>query len=85
MNCADTARLTASMMRSAGLKCYIVHRTYNGGHFWTIIEINGKKYASDQTGDGSAWNTIWYRTGDRRQCNSRGGNWDRKNGKVPDC
>ena len=82
LNCADTARLTASMMRSAGLKCYIVHRTYNGGHFWTIIEINGKKYASDQTGDGSAWNTVWARSG--RTKVSNGGKYSRKNGKVPD-
>lgn len=83
LNCADTARLTASMMRSAGLKCYIVHRTYNGGHFWTIIEINGKKYASDQTGDGSAWNTVWAKSG--RVKVSNGGSYSRKNGKVPDC
>ena len=83
LNCADTARLTASMMRSAGLKCYVVHRTYNGGHFWTIIEINGKKYASDQTGDGSAWNTVWARSG--RTTVSNGGKYSRKNGKVPDC
>ncbi len=83
LNCADTARLTASMMRSAGLKCYIVHRTYNGGHFWTIIEINGKKYASDQTGNGSAWNTVWAKSG--RTKVSNGGSYSRKNGKVPDC
>ena len=83
LNCADTARLTASMMRSAGLKCYIVHRTYNGGHFWTIIEIDGKKYASDQTGDGSAWNTVWASSG--RTTVSNGGSYSRKNGKVPDC
>ena len=83
LNCADTARLTASMMRSAGLKCYIVHRTYNGGHFWTIIEIKGKKYASDQTGNGSAFNTVWARSG--RVKVSNGGAYSRKNGKVPDC
>lgn len=69
LNCADTAILTCSMMLSAGLNAYIVHRTYNGGHFWTIIEINGKKYASDQTGRdtpsmaGSAWNTVWSYSG----------------------
>ena len=83
LNCADTARLTASMMRSAGLKCYVVHRTYNGGHFWTIIEINGKKYASDQTGSGSAWNTVWAASG--RTKVSNGGKYSRKNGKNPDC
>ena len=83
LNCADTARLTRSMMASAGLKCYVVHRTYNGGHFWTIIEINGKKYASDQTGSGSAWNTVWKRSG--RTKVSNGGDYSRKNGKNPDC
>ena len=83
LNCADTARLTCAMMLSAGLNAYIVHRTYNGGHFWTVIEINGRKYASDQTGDGSSWNTVW-------RANGRVGNggyqpYSRKNGSVPDC
>ena len=65
LNCADTAVLTLAMMLSAGLNAYIVHRTYNGGHFWVIIEINGKRYASDQTGResagmiGSEFNTVW--------------------------
>lgn len=69
LNCADTAILTTAMMKSAGLTAYYVHRTYNGGHFWCVIEINGKKYASDQTGresasmSGSAWNTVWKRSG----------------------
>ena len=85
LNCADTARLTRAMMASAGLKCYVVHRSHANGHFWTLIEIDGKIYASDQTGSGSDWNTIWYADGDRRACNSRGGNWDSKNGKKPDC
>ena len=69
LNCADTARLTRAMMASAGLKCYIVHRTYNG--------------ASDQTGDGSAWNTVWKRSG--RTGNGGYASYSRKNGKVPDC
>lgn len=91
LNCADTARLTCSMMKSAGLNAWVVHRTSNNGHFWTLIKINGKIYASDQTGresksmSGSAWNTIWYASGDRRTCNSRGGNWNRNNGSAPDC
>jgi len=85
LNCADTALLTRAMMASAGLKCYVVHRSHANGHFWTLIEIGGKIYASDQTGSGSDWNTIWYADGDRRACNSRGGNWDSKNGKKPDC
>ena len=85
LNCADTARLTRAMMSSAGLNAWVVHRSSNNGHFWTLIKINGKIYASDQTGSGSDWNTIWYSDGDRRSCDSRGGNWDVENGKVPDC
>lgn len=83
LNCADTARLTRAMMASAGLKCYVVHRTTNGGHFWTIIEIGGKKYASDQTGSGSAFNTVWKSSG--RTSVSDGGSYTRKNGDNPDC
>ena len=83
LNCADTARLTRAMMASAGLKCYVVHRTYDGGHFWVIIEIDGKKYASDQTGSGSAFNTVWKRSG--RTSVSDGGKYSRKNGDNPDC
>ena len=83
LNCADTARLTRSMMASAGLKCYVVQRTYDGGHFWTIIEINGKKYASDQTGDGSAFNTVWKASG--RTSVSDGGAYSKKCGDNPCC
>ena len=83
LNCADTARLTRAMMASAGLKCYVVHRTTNGGHFWTIIEIGGKKYASDQTGSGSEFNTVWASSG--RTSVSDGGAYTRKNDKNPDC
>ena len=85
LNCADTARLTRAMMSSAGLDAWVVHRSSNNGHFWTLIKINGKIYASDQTGSGSAFNTIWYSDGDRRSSNDRGGNWDVKNGNNPDC
>ena len=72
LNCADTAVLTCAMMLSAGLNAYIVHRTYNGGHFWTLIEINGKIYASDQTGRdnasmaGSDFNTVWSWSGRKK-------------------
>lgn len=83
LNCADTARLTRAMMASAGLNCYVVHRTTDGGHFWTIIEIGGKKYASDQTGSGSDFNTVWKKSG--RTSVSDGGSYTRKNGKNPDC
>ena len=85
LNCADTALLTRSMMASAGLNCYVVHRSSHDGHFWTVIEIGGQIYVSDQTVSGSPWNTWWYAEGDRRPCDSRGGDWDIKNGKKPDC
>lgn len=86
LNCADTATLTCRMMLSAGLTAYIVHRSSNNGHFWTVISIKGKKYVSDQTGDGSNWNTLWYSTGNRHApSGNRGGNWDSKNGNFPDC
>lgn len=83
LNCADTAVLTCSMMLSAGLNAYIVHRTYNGGHFWCIIEINGRKYASDQTGDGSAFNTVWRANG--RTSVSNGGEYSHRESGFHTC
>ena len=83
LNCADTATLTCSMMLSAGLNAYIVHRTYDGGHFWTVIEIAGQKYASDQTGNGSEWNTVWKRSG--RTGNGGYAEYSSRNGNRPDC
>lgn len=46
INCADTARLTASMFRSANIPCYVVHSTC---HFYTVFEYNGKLHCSDAT------------------------------------
>lgn len=43
-NCADTANLTSAVMRAAGLDAYVVH---GPNHFWTVVSINGKEYASD--------------------------------------
>ena len=83
LNCADTAILTCSMMLAAGLTAYIVHRTYNGGHFWCIIEINGKRYASDQTGDGSAFNTVWRANG--RTSVSNGGEYSHRESGFNTC
>jgi len=85
LNCADTARLTASMMRSAGLDCYVVHNTNGRGHFWVVIEIDGKKYASDQTGSGSEWNTVWNPSTEHREGNGGYMEYHRKNGNEPDC
>ena len=84
LNCADTARLTRAMMASAGLDCYVVHGPY---HFWVMIEIGGKKYASDQTGRetpsmaGSEFNTVWWQGRGRSSAIPPYS----KNGKNPSC
>lgn len=90
LNCADTARLTRAMMGSAGLKAWVAHHSLGPGHFWTVVEIGGKKYASDQTGRessgmaGSAWDTVWYPSG-RTSTGGTGGRSDRNCGKNPSC
>lgn len=84
LNCADTSKLTRAMMSAAGLKAYVVHHSQGPGHFWTVIEIKGVKYASDQTGSGSAWNTVWYPSG-RRDAGTTGGDYDRTCGDNPSC
>lgn len=71
LNCADTARLTRSMMTSAGLEAYVVHGT---NHFWTVIKINGKEYNSDATSKQRKWNTVY-----------KGLKYYAKNGDNPSC
>ncbi|MCR5026993.1 MAG: transglutaminase-like domain-containing protein [Methanobrevibacter sp.] len=56
LNCADTSRLTRAMMSSAGLNATVVH---GPNHFWTVVTIKGKEYASDATSKYRAWNTVW--------------------------
>lgn len=59
LNCADMSRLTASMMRSAGISCYVVHSTC---HYYTVLKINGKLYCSDNASSassGRAFNHYW--------------------------
>ena len=56
INCADTSRLTASMMRSAGVDCYVVHSTC---HYYTVIKYKGKLYCSDATSKRRGFNTYW--------------------------
>lgn len=56
LNCADTSRLTASMLRSAGVDCYVVHSTC---HYYTVIKYKGKLYCSDATSKSRAFNTYW--------------------------
>lgn len=71
LNCADTARLTRALMSSAGLNAYVVH---GPGHFWTVIKINGKEYASDATSHKRKWNQVWNNL-----------KYFAKNGKNPSC
>lgn len=56
LNCADTSRVTRAAMTSAGLKATVVH---GPGHFWTIIKINDKEYASDATSNSRPFNKVW--------------------------
>lgn len=56
LNCADSARLAAACYRSAGLKVHVIHGDH---HFWTIVTINGKDYASDVSGNHDL-NEVWH-------------------------
>lgn len=71
LNCADTARLTRSMMSSAGLNAQVVHGPH---HFWTVIKIGGKEYASDATSRKRKWNKVLDNL-----------KYYKKNGKNPEC
>ena len=44
------------MMSSAGLNAQVVH---GPNHFWTVITINGKEYASDATSHQRSINQVW--------------------------
>ena len=56
LNCADTSRVTASMLRSAGVDCYVVHSYC---HYYTVIEYKNKLYCSDATSKQRDFNTYW--------------------------
>ena len=56
LNCADTSRLTASMLRSAGVTCYVVHSTC---HYYTVIKYKKKLYCSDATSKKRPFNYYW--------------------------
>lgn len=57
LNCADTSRLTCAMMKSAGLSATVVH---GPNHFWTVMNIDGKEYASDATSSSRGFNEVWH-------------------------
>lgn len=71
LNCADISRLTAALMRSAGLNPTVVH---GPNHFWTVVIINGKEYASDATSKSRKFNQVY-----------KGLNYYAKCGKNPSC
>lgn len=71
LNCADTSRLTRAIMSSAGLDAYVVHGT---NHFWCVVKINGKEYASDATSHSRKFNQVY-----------KGLKYYAKNGKNPSC
>jgi len=88
INCADMSRLTASMMRSAGIDCYVVHSTC---HFYTVLKINGKLYCSDNASSnatGRAFNYYWKgsscKSGSTVSFKGKS-SYDRTCGKVPSC
>lgn len=55
LNCGDTSVLMCAMYKLANLNAWIIHGDY---HFWVIVEIGNKKYASDCTGNRSL-NDVW--------------------------
>lgn len=71
LNCADTSRLTRAMMSSAGLNAYVVH---GPNHFWCVVKIGGKEYASDATSRNRKWNKVYKNL-----------KYSKKNGKNPSC
>lgn len=76
LNCGDTANLTSAVMRAAGLDAIVVH---GPNHFWTVVTIGGKEYASDLTANSGqhsvrAFNEVW-----------KGYSYDRKCGKTTGC
>ena len=79
LNCADTANLSRAVYSAAGLNAEVVHGDY---HFWTVITINGKEYASDASGNnpiGQVWTP-----GGKVKSND-GGPYYSKCGKQADC
>lgn len=59
LNCGDTAILMCAIYNAMGLEAWIIHGDY---HFWVIVKINGKKYASDCSGSHKI-NEVWSTSG----------------------
>ena len=57
LNCGDTSVLMCALYVAAGLNAWITHGNY---HFWVIVKIGNKKYASDCSGNrGHKINEVW--------------------------
>lgn len=56
LNCADTSILVASILRSAGVDCYIVH---SPNHYYVVLSHNGKLYCTDPVGSSRKFNYYW--------------------------
>lgn len=86
LNCADMSRLTRAMMASAGLTCYVVHNNRGVGHFWVVLEINGKKYASDNASTATReFDYFWNPETESTQKAVNGGVYYYNRGKNPSC
>lgn len=80
LNCADTSRLTRAVMSAAGLDAQVVHGDY---HFWTVITIDGKEYASDAVSAYHDIGDVWKPSGTSHY--NDGGPYYDKCGKNPSC
>lgn len=60
LNCADTSRVNASMHRSAGVECYVVHLTKSSiGHYYLVVKAYNQLYCSDPIGGKRKYNYYW--------------------------
>ena len=80
LNCADTTTLTVACMKGAGLQAEAVH---GDNHFWTVITINGKEYASDAVSAYHEIGDVWQPSGTAHF--NDGGPYYAKEGNMPKC
>jgi hypothetical protein len=80
LNCADTTTLTVACMLAAGLDAVAVKGDF---HFWTVITINGKEYASDAVSAYHDIGDVWQPSGTSHF--NDGGPYFNKEGKMPKC
>lgn len=82
LNCADTANLSRAIYSAAGLNAEVVHGDY---HFWTVVTINGKEYASDAVSHRNEIGRVWTRTAGTGVHYDDGGPYYAKCGKQASC